>query len=107
MESFGSYLRRLRNENGLNQTELAAKIGLDSAGLSKIENDKKALNLDKLLLIAKALNADEEEIKKQYLSEKFAKDCFQFNCSESVLTFAVEKIKYYKSIKVKQGKLNF
>jgi transcriptional regulator with XRE-family HTH domain len=36
MESFGDYIRRLRTENGLNQTELAAKIGLDSGGLSKV-----------------------------------------------------------------------
>jgi DNA-binding XRE family transcriptional regulator len=33
IESFGDYIRRLRICNGLNQTELAAKVGLDSGAI--------------------------------------------------------------------------
>ena len=44
MESFGDYIKRLRNEKGLNQTELAGQVKLDGGGMSKVENDKKTLN---------------------------------------------------------------
>lgn len=105
MERFGDYLRRLRVEKGLNQTELAAKIGLDSGGLSKVENGKKELNDNRLELLATALDVDIEVIKEQYLSEKFANDCFKYKCSETVFHLAEEKAKYFRTIRVKQGKL--
>lgn len=105
MEKFGDYLRRLRVERGLNQTELAAKIGLDSGGLSKVENGKKELNDNRLELLATALGVDKKEVKEQYLSEKFANDCFKYKCSETVFHLAEEKAKYFKTIRVKQGKL--
>lgn len=106
MESFGGFIRRLRNIKGLNQTELAALIGLDSGGLSKIENDKKQLKEDKLIQLAKALEVEESEVKNLYFSERFAKECFKYKCSDSVFKLAEEKTKYYKSTKVKQGNLN-
>ena len=106
MESFGEYIRRLRIEKGYNQTELAAKIGLDSGGLSKVENGKKELKEVKLQLLAKALKIDVTDIKKQYFSEKFAIDCYKYKCPDTVFQLAEEKAKYYKSIKVQQGKLN-
>jgi transcriptional regulator with XRE-family HTH domain len=107
MESFGDYIRRLRVEQGLNQTELAAKVGLDSGGLSKVENGKKDLNESKLDLFAKVLNVKPDELKKQYFSEKFAEDCYKNKCPDTVFQLAEEKTKYYKSVKVKQGNLKF
>jgi transcriptional regulator with XRE-family HTH domain len=107
MESFGLYIRRLRIEKGLNQTQLAAKIGLDSGGLSKIETGKKDINEDKLLQLAKALGIKADEIKKQYFSEKFAEDCYKYKCPNTVFELAELKVNYIKSAKAKQGKLNF
>ena len=37
--TFGEYIRLLRNENELTLTQLAAKLNLDSANLSKIEQN--------------------------------------------------------------------
>ena len=105
MESFGEYIRRLRTEKGFNQTELAAKVGLDSGGLSKIENGKKGLKEDKLNLFAKALEVTLDDIKKQFFSEKFAEDCYKYKCPETVFQLAEEKTKYFKAKKVKQAKL--
>ena len=107
MESFGDYIRRLRVEQGLNQTELAAKVGLDSGGLSKVENGKKDLKEAKLDLFAKALSIKPDEFRKQYFSEKFAMDCYKYKCPDTVFQLAEEKAKYYKSVKVKQGNLKF
>lgn len=107
MERFGEFIKRLRIEKGFNQTQLAAKIGLDSGGLSKVETGKKDLKEEKLPLLAKVFSISIEELKKQYFSEKFAETCFNYKCPDSVFELAEEKVKYIRNAKVKQGKLNF
>ena len=107
MERFGEYIRKLRVEKGLNQTQLAAKIGLDSGGLSKIETGKKDLKEDKLTLLAEVFEVSIEEIKSQYFSEKFAKDCFKYKCPETVFQLAEQKVKYIKNINTKQAQIKF
>lgn len=107
MERFGEYLRKLRIEKGLNQTQLAAKIGLDSGGLSKIETGKKDLKEDKLTLLAEVFEVSIEEIKSQYFSEKFAKDCFKYKCPETVFQLAEQKVQYIKNINTKQTQIKF
>ena len=106
-ESFGKYIRRLRTEKGLNQTELAAKIKLDSGSMSKVENDKKHLDEERLALLAKALCIDTEIMKKQYLSDQFAKESVKYKVekSQAVYELAESKTKYYLSNTVKQGTL--
>lgn len=105
MKSFGEYVKELRIKKGFNQTELAALIGLDSGGLSKVENGKKQLKEEKLILLSEAVGVDLAKIKIEYFSEKFAKDSFQYECSETVFQVAEEKARYMKSINVKQGDL--
>lgn len=107
MERFGEYIKRLRVESGLNQTQLAAKIGLDSGGLSKIETGKKDLKEVKLDLLAKTFGISIEELKKQYFSEKFAEDCFKYKCPNTVFELAEQKVKYLKQINTKQSNLKF
>lgn len=106
MESFGEYIRRLRIEKGLNQTQLAAKIGLDSGGLSKIETGKKDLKEEKLNVLARIFNVSIEEIKVQFFSQRFAEDCYKYKCPDAVFEIAEKKIKYIKLKNTKQGKLN-
>ena len=107
MERFGEYIRRLRIEMRLNQTQLAAKIGLDSGGLSKIETGKKDLKEEKLVLIAEIFGISQEEIKKQYFSEKFAEECFKYKCPDTVFELAEQKVKYIISVNSEQSILNF
>jgi len=105
IESFGNYIRRLRTEKGLNQTELAAKVKLDSGSMSKVENDKKHLDEEKLVLLAKALNIDNEIMKKQYLSDQFAKESVKYKVEQyqDIYELAESKTKYYFNVSTKQG----
>lgn len=105
MENFGEYIKRLRLNKGLNQTELAALVGLDSGGLSKVENNKKSVKEDKLMLFSTALEIDINEIKKQYLSEQFAIKSIEYSVSNDVFQLAETKAEYFKNIYAKQGKL--
>lgn len=107
MNSFGEYIRQLRREKNLNQTQIAAQIGLDSGGLSKIETGKKTLKEDKLPMLANALSVSLDELNIQFFSDKYANECFKYKCSPEVFHVAEEKVNYFKSTNTKQTKLNF
>ena len=51
-QSFGEYIRKLRTEMGLTLTQLGAKLDLDSANLSKIENGKRDFDEKRLKKMA-------------------------------------------------------
>ena len=64
-ESFGSLIKKLRVENNLTLTQLAAKLDLDSANLSKIENGKRDFDEKRLYLLSDVFNIEIDEIKKE------------------------------------------
>ncbi len=105
-ESFAEFIRNKRNELGLTQTKLAAALELDAASLSKIETGKKVLDEDKLKILAKIFKIDLKTLKEEYLSEKIAHTLIKYQSPERILILAEQKVKYYKSKKVKQATLN-
>ncbi len=104
-QMFGQYIRGLRTEKGFTLTQLGAKLGIDSANLSKIENGKRDFDEKKLKLLAEIFELNLEELKTEFFGEYFAKKIFETNCSTDVLAVAEEKVKYYRENNVKQGKL--
>ncbi|MDT9598694.1 helix-turn-helix domain-containing protein [Sphingosinicella rhizophila] len=54
----GAVLKRLRAERGWTLTEASRRTNLSISTLSKMENDKMALTLEKLLLISEAFDVD-------------------------------------------------
>ncbi len=106
-ESFGKYIRKLRNENEMTLTQLGAKLGLDSANLSKIENGKREFDEKRLIKLADVFNLDLEILKTEFFSDLFAKKLYDSNCSTQALSVAEEKVNYLKQNNVKQGKLKF
>ena len=104
--TFGEYIRLLRNKNELTLTQLAAKLNLDSANLSKIENGKRDFDEKRLKKMAEVFNLNFEELKTEFFSDLFAKKIYESNCSTDALLVAEEKVKYLKQINVKQEKLN-
>lgn len=105
--TFGGYIRKLRTDEGLTLTELAAKLKLDSANLSKIETGKREFDEKRLEMLAKAFNLDFEKVKIEYFADQFAKKLYTYNCSTETLIVAEEKVKYLRSTNVKQGKIKF
>jgi len=107
MENFGQYIRRLRTENGLTLTELGAKIKIDSAGLSKIETGHKKMKPESLPLVAEVFSLEIDKLKEQYYGEEIALRLYKYNCPETALIVAEERVKYIKQRSAKQGSLNF
>jgi transcriptional regulator with XRE-family HTH domain len=61
--TFGERLRELRKAKGLNQKQLADKVGIDFTYLSKLENDRRSPPREKTILaLAKVLEADSDEL---------------------------------------------
>src|SRR5690625_5937525 len=79
--TFGEYIRKLRTDNGLTLTELAAKLKLDSANLSKIETGKREFDEKRLAMLAKAFDLDIEKLKVEYFADQFAKKIYTYDCS--------------------------
>ena len=96
-ETFGEYIKRLRTENGFTLTQLAAKLDLDSANLSKIENNKREFDERRLILLSEVFNLEINKLRTEFFSDLIAKKIYKNNCDEETLVLAEEKVAYLKS----------
>lgn len=96
-ETFGEYIKRLRTENVLTLTQLAAKLDLDSANLSKIENNKREFDEKRLELLANVFNLDLAQLRTEFFSDIIAKKIYENNCDSETLILAEQKVEYLKS----------
>ena len=60
--SLGRRIKALREALRMSQAELAEKLAWDRASLSLIENDKRSLKADDLILLSKSLNISIDEL---------------------------------------------
>ena len=72
MKDFANYLKHLRLETKLTQTQFAAKLNIDTAALSKIENGKKDFG------------------------EKIALELYTNNCPVITFKVAEKKFRYFE-----------
>ena len=96
-ETFGEYIKRLRTENELTLTQLGAKLDLDSANLSKIENNKREFDEKRLELLANVFNLDLAQLRTEFFSDIIAKKIYENNCDSETLILAEQKVEYLKS----------
>ena len=96
--TFGEYIRELRNLNGLTLTQLAAKLDLDSANLSKIETGKRDFDEKRLLKLAKVFKLNVKELRKEFVSDQIAKQIYECDCTKEMLVVAEEKAEYRRQL---------
>lgn len=104
--SFGKYIRKLRTEGKLTLTQLAAKLDMDSANLSKIENEKRYFDEKRLAKLAEIFSLDIDDLKEEYFSDKFAKTIYENSCSENTFVLAEKKVRYLIEKNSNQSKLD-
>ncbi len=92
--TFGEYIRLLRTEKELTLTQLAAKLDLDSANLSKIENGKRDFDEKRLPKLAKIFRINLKQLSNEYLTDQIGKHIYETNCSKQLLQVAEEKAEY-------------
>lgn len=107
MGSFGKFIKTEREKKGWSQTEFGALIKINTPAISGIENDRKKFSISKLELLAELFEMDCQTVKDLYFAEKFAKEAYQYNCSEKVHALAEDQSKYIRNKNTKQGKIKF
>ncbi|RYH71786.1 XRE family transcriptional regulator [Flavobacteriaceae bacterium 144Ye] len=106
-ETFGEYIHKLRIENNLTLTKLAAALDIDQSTLSKIENQKRNVTEEIIPKLAHIFDLDVSQLEKEFLSEKIAELIYQKDDTDDLLNLAKEKVNYYKIKKASQGLLKF
>lgn len=96
--TFGEYIRLLRTEKQLTLTQLAAKLDLDSANLSKIENGKRDFDEKRLPKLAKIFGLKLRELRNEYVTDQIAKQIYETNCTKQLLQVAEEKAEYRRTL---------
>ncbi len=96
--TFGEYIRHLRNENNLTLTQLAAKLNLDSANLSKIENGIRDFDEKRLPILAKIFSLNITELREEYVTDQLGKKIYETNCTQKLLKVAEEKAEYRRTL---------
>jgi transcriptional regulator with XRE-family HTH domain len=92
--TFGEYIRALRKERGLTLTKLAAKLDLDSANLSKMENGIRDFGEKRISELAIVFQLDYEELRIEYITDLIGKQIYETECSRELLAIAEEKAEY-------------
>lgn len=99
-ETFGEYIKQLRIEHHLTLTQLASKLDLDSANLSKIENNKREFDEKRLVLLANIFDLNISILRTEFFSDFIAKKLYENNCDNDTLILAEQKVEYLKSKKL-------
>ena len=96
--TFGEYIRLLRNKSDLTLTQLAAKLNLDSANLSKIENGKRDFDEKRLPQLSKIFGLNLKELRNEYVTDQIGKQIYETNCTKQLLEVAEEKAEYRRTL---------
>lgn len=104
-ETFGEYIHKLRVNNSMTLTKLAAALDIDQSTLSKIENNKRSVPEEILPKLAKVFQLDRKKLDQEFYSEKIATLIYKEDNSTELFQLAEEKVKYLRLRLTKQGKL--
>lgn len=105
MASFGNFIKKEREKREWTQTEFGAKIGNNTSAISRIENGSQKFSISKLNKLSELFEMDLQTITDLFFADKFVREALKYRCSDSIFSVAEETANYYRSINVKQGKL--
>ena len=71
-ETFGEYIRQLREAEEMPLRKLAAALDIDQSTLSKLERGERPVSRQMIPVIAKIFKQDEKELIVKYMSENIA-----------------------------------
>ena len=89
----GEKIKELREKNGFVQRQLAAEIEVDTAYISKVENEEKFLSRQQIPKISKLFKVDENELETLWLSDKIMSIIGEEKNSLKVLNLTINRIK--------------
>lgn len=103
-ESFGEYIRTLRETSGLPLRKVASVLDIDPSSLSKIERGERFASKKMIPFISKIFNVNEKALGLILLSDKVVSDLIEEDNPYEILKIAEKRIKYLKIKKIKPNK---
>ncbi len=95
MNEVGDYIRTLRTNEGLYLRELASKINIDQAILSKIERGERKATKDQIVALSNCFRLKEDQLLVLWLSDKVITELKDdYKIANKVLKVSEERIKY-------------
>ena len=104
-ETFGQYIRQLREGRKLPLRKLAAIIDTDQSTLSKFERGERPAKEEWLPKLAEFFGVELEELRIQYVSDKVVYPLLDERNPQAILSAAEAKLKYLRSKQAKQGNI--
>ena len=74
VETFGDYIRRIREGKKLPLRKVAAYLDIDTSTLSKVERSERPASPDYLKPLSEILDLDLKEVKSKFIADKINKD---------------------------------
>jgi len=96
-ETFGAYIRRLREGSNMPLRKLAAYLDIDQSTLSKIETNQRRATMEMIPVLAKVFKVEIKELKIKFLSEKIIYEIKDEEYGLDALKAAEETMTYSKS----------
>ena len=96
MDSFGDIIRNSRESNGLYLRQVAAKLDIDQAIISKFERGERKPTKEQVVKFAKFYKIEEDKLMVAWLSDKVAYELMEEKNHDEILNVAEKKIKYLK-----------
>lgn len=88
----GQRLRELREEKGLVQREVAAKLEIDTAYVSKMEKGDKQISRNWLPILAELFAIDDDQLTLLWLADKVEKQVANEKLAASALKLVLTKL---------------
>lgn len=90
--NFGSFLRSLREGEGLPLRKVAALLDIDPSTLGKIEKNSRNPNMQQIRQLADIFNVPAAELHTRYLSDWFASELKALEYRDKIMDMTVQKL---------------
>ncbi|MEM6738041.1 helix-turn-helix transcriptional regulator [Fulvivirga sp. M361] len=94
MESFGEYIRQIREGAKMPLRKLAAHLDIDQSTLSKIERNERQPSRDMVPILANVFNLDAQELQIKFLSYKITYELSDEELGLEALKVAEQQMEY-------------
>ena len=96
MDSFGSYIRKLREDKGLPLRKVAAQLDVDTSTLSKVERGERPMSIDYLKPLSQILKIDFKELQVRFLADSINANYGKLEYLEDGLDEVINQLKKNK-----------
>ena len=101
IDTFGQYIRKLREAERMPLRKLAAALDIDQSTLSKIERNDRRPTKEMVPALAKTFNLDENQMMVGYLTDKITYELTNEEAGLEALKKAKQRIEY--QIRIEKG----